>query len=458
MSLPQDVRQMKPLKIGISGVRGVVGETFTPELVVGFAQAFGTYLGPGRVLVCRDTRPSGPMVLPAVVAGLLATGCDVVDLGICPTPSLQLAMSWLGAAGGISITAGHNPVQWNALKFVRRDGLYFTPDQAEELLDIYHQGRFEKATWDQIRTRVEPGEAIAHHLDVLSASFDLDAARSRGLKVVVDCCNGACSLLAPRWLKMLGCEVMAINDDPASPFPHTPEPGPETAGQVRTLVKAGRADLGLVHDADGERLALVDETGVALSEEVTLALCTDIALGQRVGPVVTNVSTTTAIERIASRYGASVVRTPVGQTYISEAILEHRAVIGGEGNGSVAVPRVQATHDSAAATGLIVGHLAATRVPLSSLVKALPRLVMRKEYVAMEPSVIFTALQEFRESVQDEPGTIVDLSDGVKVAFADGWVHARASNTESMIRLIVEASTSGRAAKLMDWGKDRLRK
>ena len=162
---------MKPLKIGVSGVRGVVGETFTPELVVGFAQAFGTYLGPGRILVCRDTRPSGPMVASAVMAGLLSTGCDVVDLDVCPTPSLQLAVRWLNADGGISITAGHNPTQWNALKFVRRDGLYLTPGQVEELLDIYHQGRFEKAAWDQIRARVESAEAIAHHLDVLIGEF-----------------------------------------------------------------------------------------------------------------------------------------------------------------------------------------------------------------------------------------------------------------------------------------------
>jgi phosphomannomutase len=448
---------MKPLKIGISGVRGVVGETFTPDLVVGFAQAFGTYLGPGRILVCRDTRPSGPMVSAAVMAGLLATGCDVVDLGICPTPSLQLAVRWLGADGGISITAGHNPTQWNALKFVRRDGLYLTPGQAEELLDIYHQGRFEKATWDRMRTRVEPGEAIQHHLDVLSASFDLETARARRLKVAVDCCNGSCSLLAPRWLAELGCQVLAINDDPSTPFPHTPEPKPETAVQVRALVKAGCADIGLVHDADGERLGLVDETGVALSEEVTLALATDIALRHRVGAVVTNVSTTMAIDRIASKYGATVVRTPVGQAHISEAIVEHGAVIGGEGNGSVAVPRVQASHDSAAATGLLLCHLAQTGMPLSALVAALPQLTMLKEHVSIEPSVIFSALQEFRDAVQDEPGLAVDVSDGVKVAFPDGWVHVRASNTESMIRLIVEADTPARANDLLDWGRDRLR-
>ncbi len=447
---------MKPLKIGISGVRGVVGETFTPELVVGFAQAFGTYLGPGRVLVCRDTRPSSPMVLPAVVAGLLATGCDVVDLGICPTPSLQLATPWLGADGGISITAGHNPVQWNALKFVRRDGRYLSPDQSEELLDLYHQGRFEKATWDRIPTRVEQGEAISHHLDTLAAGFDIEAARARRLRVAVDCCNGSCSVLAPRWLDMLGCEVLATNDDPDAPFPHTPEPRPGTAVQVRAVVKAGRADLGLVHDADGERLSLVDERGRALSEELTLALCVDIVLRARVGTVVTNVSTTMAIERIASRYGARVVRTPVGQTYISEAIVEHGAVIGGEGNGSVAVPRVQASHDSAATTGLIVSHMAATRMPLSAMVDELPRTAMLKERVAIDPSVIFSVLQGFRDAVQDEPGTAVDLADGVKVVFPDGWVHVRVSNTESMIRLIAEADTAGRAADLMNWGRHRL--
>jgi phosphomannomutase len=448
---------MKPLKIGISGVRGVVGETFTPELVVGFAQAFGTYLGPGRVLVCRDTRPSGPMVAAAVMSGLLATGCDVVDLGVCPTPSMQLAVRWLGAHGGISITAGHNPAQWNALKFVRDDGLYLTPPQAEELLDIFHQARFEQATWDRIRSRVEPGEAIQHHLDVLTASFDVAATRGRRLKVAVDCCNGSCSLLAPRWLAELGCEVLAINDDPSMPFPHAPEPKPETMGQVRALVKAGRADIGLLHDADGERLGLVDETGRALSEECTLALATDVALRSRVGPVVTNVSTSMVIDRIAARHGATVVRTAVGQAHISEAILEHGAVIGGEGNGAVAVPRIQASHDSAATTGLILGHLASVNVPLSVLVAALPQLVMIKEHVAVEPSVIYSALQDFRERVEGEPGLTLDLTDGVKVAVSGGWVHVRASNTESMIRLIVEGDTPARAVELLDWARDRLR-
>src|ERR687889_818534 len=155
---------MNSLKIGISGVRGVVGETFTPELAVGFAQAFGTYLDSGRILVCRDTRSSGPMVRAAVLAGLLSAGCEVIDLGVCPTPSLQLAVRRLGAEGGISITAGHNPEPWNALKFVRSDGLYLNATQADELLDIFHQAEFSKATWERIRTGVERADAIENHL------------------------------------------------------------------------------------------------------------------------------------------------------------------------------------------------------------------------------------------------------------------------------------------------------
>jgi len=447
---------MKPLKIGIGGVRGVVGETFTPELVVGFAQAFGSYLGRGRILVCRDTRPSGPMVAAAVTAGLLATGNEVVDLGICPTPSLQLAVGWLGAVGGVSVTAGHNPAHWNALKFVRHDGIYLTASQAEELLDVYHQGRFDKAGWDAIPRRAEKAEVIGHHLEVLRAQFDVARVRARRFRVAVDCCNGPCSLLSPRWLEELGCEVLAINDDPAGPFAHTPEPKPENAVQVRAVVKAGRADLGLVHDGDGERVSLVDEGGRALSEEMTLPLAADMALQERVGPVVTNVCTTMAVDLVAARYGAPVVRTPVGQPFISEAMLDHRAVIGGEGNGSVAVPRVQPTHDSAATIGLLLSHLASAERPLSALADALPQTVMVKEHVPIEPNLIYRALQDFRDAVQEEAEGRTDLADGVKVGFPDGWVHVRASNTESMLRLIVEAHGTARARELVDWAHDRL--
>jgi phosphomannomutase len=452
---------MKPLKIGITGVRGIVGETFTPELAVEFAQAFGTYFEGGqegaKMLVCRDTRPSGPMVRSAVMAGLLASGCEVIDLGICPTPSMQLAVKYFNARGGISITAGHNPAPWNALKFVRGDGLYLNAMQAEELLDIYHQGEFEKASSAEIQTRIEMRDAIPHHIDALSRAFDVEAIRAGKLTVAVDCCNGACSLLVPRLLEELGCKVLAINDDIASPFPHNPEPKRETMAQLRAVVKAGQAAVGFAHDADGERVGIVTEAADALSEEMTLAIAAEIKLSRAPGAVVTNVSTTRAIDRIAARHNSPVIRTQVGTAYISEAILEHRAAIGGEGNGAVALPEIHATNDSAAAICLILEEMAKTGKPISSLASALPRYSMLKHNAPIAPNLLFSVLNDIREEIDSAGAQDVDLSDGIKLLWLDGWLHIRASNTESMIRVIAEAESDARARELLSWARDRLR-
>ena len=447
---------MKPLKIGITGVRGIVGEAFTPELAVSFAQAFATYLDGGRIVTCRDTRPSGPMVHAAVCAGLLAAGCEVVDLGICPTPSMQLAVKSLNADGGIAITAGHNPAPWNALKFVRSDGLYLNATQGEELLDIYHQGEFLKSRWDTIKTSIEHQNVLEHHIEKLRGAFDVETIRSRRLTVAVDCCNGGCALLIPRWLEELGCEVLALNDDITAPFPHSPEPKPETMAQLRAIVKAGDADIGFAHDTDGERLGIVTELGEPLSEELTLPLAAKIRWEKKIGPVVTNVSTGTRVDRLAKRYGATVIRTPVGQAYISEAMLEHAAVLGGEGSGGVAVPEVHATHDSAAAIGLILERLAQDGEKISGLVSELPQVTMVKYNLEVEPNRLYSLLQNFRLQVEREK-LECDLSDGIKVSLADGWIHARASNTESMIRIIAEAEDLRRARGLADWARDRLR-
>jgi phosphomannomutase len=448
---------MKPLKIGITGVRGIVGETFTPELAVEFAQAFGTYLDAGRILVCRDTRSSGPMIRSAVLAGLLAAGCEIVDLGICPTPSMQLAVKWLEADGGIAITAGHNPRQWNALKFVRGDGLYLNSTQAEELLDIFHQGEFLKADWKQIKQSIAYADPIGKHIEALEKAFAVDAIRKRRLVVAVDCCNGACSLLSPRWLEVLGCEVLALNNDPTAPFPHAPEPKPTTMAQLCALVKAGRADIGFAHDADGERLGIVTDLGEPLSEEMTLALATEIRLRKQSGTVVTNVSTTQAIELIASQHGGNVVRMPVGQAFISEGLLEHNGVLGGEGSGGITVPEVNLTHDSAAAIGLILEHLAQTTERVSDMVQHLPRLATLKHDLPIEPHRLYSVLQEFRAAVEQD-GLTFDSVDGIKVTVSDGWVHVRASNTQSIIRLIVEAKEKARAMELLDWARDRIKK
>ena len=448
---------MKPLKIGITGVRGIVGETFTPELAVEFAESFGTYLDRGRILVCRDTRPSGPMIRSAVLAGLLAAGCEVIDLGVCPTPSMQLAIKSLKADGGIAITAGHNPWQWNALKFVRSDGLYLNPTQGEELLDIFHQREFAKASWNEIRQVVQKSDAIEQHIDVLYRSFAVETISAKKLTVAVDCCNGACSFLSPKWLAKLGCEVLAVNDNPSAPFPHAPEPKPETMAQLRAVVKAGHAAIGFAHDADGERLGIVTDLGEPLSEEMTLAIAAEIRLRKKTGIVVTNVSTSSAVDVIVARQGGAVVRVPVGQAYISEGLSENNGVLGGEGSGGITVPEVHLTHDSGAAIGLILEHLAETGERISDLVAQLPRLAIFKHNVVVEPHRLYSVMQEFRAAVEQE-GLEVDSTDGIKVTLPSGWVHVRASNTESMIRIIVESTEKSEAQELLDWARDRIKR
>ncbi len=448
---------MKPLKIGITGVRGIVGQTFTPELAVEFAQAFGSYIDGGRILVCRDTRPSGPMIRSAVIAGLLAAGCEVVDLGVSPTPSMQIAVKALNADGGIAITAGHNPAAWNALKFVRGDGVYLNSTQAEELLEIYHQGEFAKAKWDTIKHGIQQENPIPHHIEVLNQAFALETDKLKRLVVAIDCCNGACSLMTPQWLESLGCEVLAVNDDPTGVFPHVPEPKAETMAQLSAVVKAGRADIGFAQDADGERLGIVTENGQRLSEETTLALASLIRLKESTGTIVTNISTTGAIDLIADRFGGAVVRTPVGQAYISEAMIEHNGLLGGEGSGGITVPEVQLTHDSAAAIGLILSHLSRTGKRVSELVEQLPRLTILKHNIAVEPNRLYSILQDFRATVERE-NLQIDTTDGLKVTMQSGWVHVRGSNTESIIRIIVESETAADASQLLDWVRDRLTK
>jgi phosphomannomutase len=370
---------------------------------------------------------------------------------------MQLAVKRLKADGGIAITAGHNPWQWNALKFVRSDGLYLNSTQGEELLDIYHQGEYAKAGWDTIKQVVQTADAIEEHIKVLHENFNTDVIRAKNLTVAVDCCNGACSFLSPKWLTKLGCEVLAVNDDPNAPFPHAPEPKPETMAQLRAVVKAGRAAIGFAHDADGERLGIVSDLGEPLSDELTLAIATDIRLRKGPGIVVTNVSTSSAIDIIAERHGGSVVRTPVGQAYISEGLIEHNGVLGGEGSGGITVPEVHLTHDSAAAIGLILEHIAETGERVSDLVTGLPQLTTLKHNVNVEPHRLYSVLQEFRAALEQE-GLEIDATDGIKVTLADGWVHVRGSNTESMIRIIVEASQKAEAQELLDWARDRIRK
>lgn len=451
---------MRPLKISIGGVRGVVGDTLDPRLMTNFAQAFGTFIGPYPVLLSRDTRPSGPMVASCVAAGLLATGCQVVDLGICPTPSLQWAVKSSTARGGIAVTAGHNAMEWNALKFIREDGQYLNPQQGEELLNILHQGEFRKARHHRIKPMVAANpKVVRRHLDAILRAIDRKAIARAAPKVAVDCCNGACSTFSPGLIEELGCEVVPINTDIGQPFPHEPAPGPNNLGQLRALVAAAKADVGFAHDADGDRLGVVTEEGIAPGEEYTLCLATEAVLQRGdPGPIVTNVSTTGAVERLAARYGRTVIRVPVGQSFVAEAAQTHDAAVAGEGSGGVMFPRLHCGHDSIAAMGHILELMARTGRRISELVRALPELYMEKRVIPCPAERVSTVIETIRQEAEEGAfGGAINMEDGVKVSRDDSWVHVRASITEPIIRVIAEAPTRAAAEDLAERFTRRVR-
>lgn len=432
------------LKISISGVRGVVGDSLTPDLLTRFSQAFGTYIGSGRVVVGRDTRTSGEMVRQAVVAGLLSSGCRIADAGVCPTPTVQLLVRHLRAHGGIAITASHNPPEWNALKFVGPDALFLSGARGRELLDIYHQGDYTKARSHRLRgVDVLPDAVDLHVKAVLDAVGPLPAGRR--LKVVIDSCNGAGSIAGPRLLERLGADVVGIFVTPDGSFPRPAEP---TAENLRALTEAVRrhgADVGFAQDMDADRLAVVSEEGTAIGEERTLLLAIEHVLSRTPGPVVVNLATSGAVEAVAARFGGRAYRTAVGEANVTAGMQRLHAVIGGEGNGGVIYPAINFARDSLVGMALILHRLASSGRRVSELAAALPPFEMVKVQFPFPSArlrdVLRRAAREYAEYPQD-------LRDGVKVTLPDGWFLLRGSNTEPVMRVVAEAADADAARAL----------
>jgi phosphomannomutase len=439
------MRAIPTLKISISGVRGVVGDSLTPDLLTRFSQAFGTYIGSGRVVVGRDTRTSGEMVRQAVVSGLLSSGCRIVDAGVCPTPTVQLLVRKLHAAGGIAITASHNPAEWNALKFVGPDALFLSGARGRELLDIYHQGEYTKARSQQIRTVDGLTDALDQHLGAVLEALGPLPAGGRRLKVVLDACNGAGAIVGPRLLEALGADVVGIHTTPDGRFPRPAEPTPENLKALCVAVREHRADIGFAQDMDADRLAIVSERGEAIGEDRTLVLAVEHVLRRTPGPVVANLSTTHALESVAGRYGCAVYRTPVGEANVTEGMQRHRAVIGGEGNGGVIYPRINFARDSLVGMGLILHRLAESGQTVSALVAALPKLEIVKIQFPFPSQRLGEVFRKVRREFADSP---MDLRDGVKVNLADAWFLLRGSNTEPVMRVVAEAATEDAARSL----------
>ena len=441
------MRAIPTLKISISGVRGVIGESLTPSLLTRFAQAFGTYVGPGTIVIGRDPRTSGEMVKQAVVAGLLSSGCRIIDIGMCPVPTVQLLVRRQQAVGGIAITASHNPAEWNALKFIGSDGLFLSSDRAREMLDIYHQGEYTKVSGSEMRQVEELFGATDIHIQTIIEALGPLPPREKKLRVVLDSCNGAASLAGPKLLEALGTEVIPINVTPDGTFPRPAEPLPENLAALCEAVTRNRADVGFAQDMDADRLAVVSEEGVPIGEDYTLVLATLRVLSHKRGSVVANLSSTSVLQEVTSRYESPLSLTKIGEANVTEEMQKQNAVIGGEGNGGVIYPRINFARDSLVGMGLVLHLLAETGQTITQIVSSFPRFNMIKEKLPCPSHKISVVLRMLRKEYADYP---IDARDGVKVTLPNGWFLVRGSNTEPIIRVVAEAPNETDARNIID--------
>jgi len=443
------------LMVSVSGVRGRVGEALTPEIVTRFATAFGAWVhqsaGPARVVVARDSRTSGPMFLRAVTAALQSVGHEVIDLGLAPTPTTLLAIRHHGAAGGIVVTASHNPVEWNALKFASGEGMFLDGEQSAAMLAFLDDRPVPRAAWDRIGdVRTDPEAPTRHVERVLAIPFlDVDGLRRRRFRVALDCIRGAGAVLLPPLLEALGCEVAAINTDPDGRFHRKPEPVAANLAELEALVRTVGADVGFATDPDADRLSIVDDRGSAVGEDFTLALAAALALRHRPGPVVTNLSTSRLLDDVADAAGVPLGRAPVGEINVARAMQAAGAVIGGEGNGGVILPEIHNTRDSAVAVALVLQSLLESGEPMHRIVASYGPYTIVKATLPRSAGSIEAAL----DSLQAELGAPrADRRDGLRLDWPEAkkWLHLRASGTEPVFRIIAEAPDGAAAEGLVE--------
>lgn len=435
--------------VSISGIRGIVGETLTPEVLINFASAFGEFCGKGKIIVGRDSRVTGEMVQNFVVSALNSVGCDVVEIGIVPTPTVQMMVEKFHAAGGIAVTASHNPIEWNAMKLISETGLFLDGEEGEKVIKIAKSKSYTLAAYDKIGKVEKYGKAIEDHIQaVLGLKFvDVDLIRSKKFKVALDTVNGAGGTTIPQLLENLGCEVVGLNLEPNGIFAHTPEPVPQNLTDLMEVVKSSKSDLGIAIDPDADRCALISEEGKPLSEEYTLALAVKLLLSKRNGTVVTNLSTTLAVDKIAESYGAEVIRTAVGEINVAKKMKEITSTIGGEGNGGVILGDVHYGRDSLVAVALTLQHLAEFGSKISELHKSLPQFSICKKKIELGKINPDAVLKKIADLFKNET---LDFTDGLKICRKNSWIHLRKSNTEPIVRVITEAPTSKEAESLAD--------
>lgn len=449
------------LMVSVSGVRGRVGAPLTPELMAGVAAALGAHLKEreegSTVVLGRDSRVSGPMFARAVISGLQSVGCDVVDLGVVPTPTILMAVRDLGAIGGIGVTASHNPAEWNALKLVSSEGIFLDADRSADFRRYLAEVDPPRAAWNELGGLSHDDGAWGRHLKRILAlpQLDLDAIRGAGLKVAVDCVHGAGGPVVTELLEALGCEIVGIGMEPDGWFPRDPEPTAANLADLGALVRESGAAVGLAIDPDADRLSLVDETGQAMGEDLTLALAAAAVLPTTKGPVVTNLSTSRVVEDVAEAFGVPLVRAPVGEVNVARRMQREGAAVGGEGNGGVILPALHHTRDAPLACALILQHLATEGLTPTEAAGRWPSYEIIKEKVSFPREALARGYDALRGDLNAESE---DQSDGLRLEWPakKAWLHVRPSGTEPVVRLIAEAPDGVQAKELVDRAGDLL--
>lgn len=441
----------KQLIKSTSGIRGVIGNGMDPILATTYGAVFGTFLKGGRVVIGRDSRLSGEMIKQAVISGLLSVGCDVVDIDMVPTPTVEIAVKGLAARGGICVTASHNPAPWNALKFFNDTGEFITPTQYRKLNKILESGRFDFKPVAELGKYFTDDTWVDKHVRKTLALRTLakPAIKKRRFKVVLDAINGAGSFAVPLLLDRLGAKVVRMNCLGNGDFVHDPEPKPANLAQLSRAVKKHKAHLGLAVDPDADRLALVDDKGNPVNEEYTLTIAVQEVLRSISGPTVINLSTSRATADVAKAAGSKVYRSKVGEANVVDLMHKKKAVIGGEGNGGVIYPGFHAGRDSLVAVALVLSALARTKFTLSQLVETLPRHHIIKTKASL-PDNFDTRLKAFERQADKLLGRCkIDRRDGLRFDFKQGWLQLRKSNTEPIYRVIVETADEASAKALL---------
>ncbi len=432
--------------VSVSGIRGIVGDGLDPNVIVKYTSAYADFCGSGDIIIGSDGRITGEMVKDIIVGTLLAKGNNVVDLGICPTPTVLYNVNKLSAAGGISISASHNPNEWNALKLLNNLGEFMTPGENKEMLNLLETGNKKYKAWNELGKSKQYPEGLKIHMnDVLKLkNIDVEAIRKRKFKVLLDCVNGAGSFVMPELLEKLGCDVVKINCEKTGIFPRLPEPIPENLNETMQAVNENNADLGVIVDPDVDRLVLITDKGEPFSEENTIAQAVRFVLSKEKGNVVVNLSTTRAVDDIADEYGCKVFRSAVGEANVVKKMKEVGAIIGGEGSGGVIYPALHYGRDALVGTVIILQHLVEFGETISELKNVMPKYTIVKEKIKIgknNPDEIIKKLVDKYKSAK------INTEDGLRIDFEDHWVHFRKSNTEPIIRCIAEAKTKEEAEK-----------